>query len=94
MLVLYLLLCISKVLQISYDHFNVDRFSVSSVYTERFEVIFGDIFKTFLMCTYEDVLKKFQVSSREKSIDEHFCCGNKLPLLIKLEKSELVFEVL
>ena len=31
------------------------------------------------------------MSSRKKSIAEHFCCGNMLSLLIRLEKFELVF---
>ena len=42
----------------------------------------------------ESPFKKFEALLRKKSMVEHFCCGNTLPLHIKLEKLIKIFLVL
>ena len=39
-------------------------------------------------------LKKFEASPKKKNIAGYFCCGNTLPLLIRLEKLIQIFRVL
>ena len=50
------------------------------------------------MHIYTHIYKAGSKSSKphpeRRAIAEHFCCDNVLPLLIKLEKLELVFLVL
>ena len=38
--------------------------------------------------------KTSKLYPKRRAIAEHFCCGNSLPLLLKLEQPELVFLVL